>query len=73
MDKLNIFDDLALCMCKRTKTFIITFFNIIWIKLTEFSFVTIWMIQLLKFVMGKLTNFIIAFLFGTNKMIVLNI
>lgn len=73
MNKLDIFNDLILCMCKRAETFIITFFNVIWIKLTKLCFISIWMIQLLKFVMRKLTILVIAFLFCTNKMIVLNI
>lgn len=73
MNKLDVFNDFILCMCKRAETFIITFFNVIWVKLTKLCFISIWMIQLLKFVMRKLTIFIIAFLFGANKMIVLNI
>lgn len=73
MNELNVLNDLILGMCKRAETFIITFFNVIWIKLTEFRFVSIWMVQLLKFVMRKFTILVIAFLFGTNKMIVLNI
>jgi len=73
MNELNVLNDLILSMCKRAETFIITFFNVIWIKLTEFCFVSIWMVQLLKFVMRKFTILVIAFLFGTNKMIVLNI
>ena len=73
MNELNVLNDLILSMCKRAETFIITFFNVIWIKLTEFCFVSIWMVQLLKFVMRKFTILVVAFLFGTNKMVVLNI
>lgn len=73
MNQLNVFNDLILRMSKRTETFVITFFDVIWEKLTKFSFISIWMVQLLKFIMRKLAILIIAFLFGTNKMIVLNI
>lgn len=73
VDKLNILNDFILCMSKRTETFIIAFLDIIWVKLTELSFIAIWMVQLLKFVMWKLANLVIAFLFSTNKMVVFNI
>lgn len=73
MNKLNILDDFVLCMGKRAEPFIITLINVVRKKLTELSFIPVWVVQLLKFVMGKLAVFVIAFFFGANKMIILNV
>lgn len=73
MYQFDIFNDLVLGMCKRTETFVVTLVNIVGVKLTEFSFVAVGMVELFEFIVGKLTILVVAFLFCTNKMIVLDV
>ena len=73
VNQLDVFNYLILGMGKRAKTFIVAFFDIGGVKLAKFCLIPIWMIQLLQFIMRKLTRLIVAFLFCTNKMIVLNV
>lgn len=70
MNKLNVLYDLVLRMSKRAETFVVTFLDIIWIKLTKFSFIAIRMIKLFQFIMRKLAILIVTFLSCTNKMVV---
>lgn len=47
MNQLNIFGDFVLCMCKRTKVFIVAFVYVVWVELTELCLVTICVVKLL--------------------------
>ena len=60
-------------MAKGAETFIVAFIDVFGVKLAEFGFVAIEVVQLFEFVMGKFAVLIIAFLFSANKMIVLNV
>jgi hypothetical protein len=60
-------------MAKGTETFIVAFIDVVGVKLAEFGFVAIEVVQLFEFIMGKFAVLIIAFLFSANKMIVLNV
>lgn len=71
MNQLDVLNDFTLRVSKRTKTFVIAFFNIVGVKLTKFCFIAVRMVQLLQLIMRRFTIFIVAFLFVTNKMIVL--
>ena len=70
MNQFDVFDNFLLSMSERAKTFVITIFDIIGIKLTEFGFVTIGMVELLQLIMGKLAILVVAFLFFAIKMTV---
>lgn len=73
MNQFDVLNDLILSMGKWAKAFVITILDIIGIKLTKFSFVTIWMIKLLKFVMRKLTVLVVAFLFLAIKVTIYDV
>lgn len=70
MDQLDVFDDFILSMSERTKTFVVTFFDIFGIKLTEFGFIAIGVVQLFEFVVGKLAKFVGALFLFTKEMAV---
>jgi len=65
MNKLNVCSDLILCVSKRTKTSVITFFDILGIKLAELCLIAIRMVQLLELIMRKLAFLVVTFLFCT--------
>jgi hypothetical protein len=73
MNQLDILFDLALCMGKRAKVPVLTFFDIFGVELAELGLVSVRVVELLKLVMGILAVFRIAFLFGANKMAILDV
>lgn len=73
MQQFDVFNDFVLCVGKRAKRLVIAFVNIVRVELAEFSFVPVGMIQLLKFVVGKFTQLVGAFLPFTDEMTVSNV
>jgi hypothetical protein len=70
VDELNVFDDFIFSMSKWAETFVVAFFDIFGIKLAEFSFISIGMVQLFEFIVWELAEFIGAFLLVAKKMAV---
>lgn len=71
MDQLDILFYFVLSMSERAKISVLTFVDIFWVVLTEFSLVAVNVIELLKFIMRVLTVFEITLIFGTAEMAIL--
>lgn len=73
MNQLDVLNDLIDRMSERTKAFVVTLLNVVRVKLTKFCFITIRVVQLLKFIVRVFTEFIVTLLDLTYKVTVSNV
>lgn len=73
MNQLDVLNYLIDRVSEGTKALVVTLLNIIGVKLTKFCFITIRVVQLLKFIVRVFTEFIVTLLDLTYKVTVRNV